>query len=190
MSCFYPIPGPRTFGPFGPCPPPWIYPCNLACPAPCDEPCDKLEPGSISMNDRLYTVNATPASTTINIGWSKLLDYNTIVITLNGNQDTTLVTYTINIGGIASEESKYIKCYKEKNCVKHLGSSYLATEIIIKMVGNVKANVYQYQAGTAFTLVSNDFYDATSTTSPSLKTHHHFYFIIEDGCIPTTKLEC
>jgi len=199
MSCYYPCLNPKAFGPFGPCPPPWIY-CP---PSPCcdkkDDCCDKFEPGSIALNETLLikqSTNATQVPVDVNISWNELLHYNTFLVNLTNtivpeeDEAQTQVEFDLYIGGNSSEESDFIKNYKKKNCISCLGHGYITNQIIVKLIGNVEVNVYKNSDSVtpSFSII-NDFYKLTPTsTETDLTSHYHIFSIINDSLMPSRDI--
>jgi hypothetical protein len=192
MSCYYPCLNPKAFGPFGPCPPPWIYgpPCPPSyCCDKKDDCCDKLEPGSIALNETLkYITN--PTNTDILIDWNHLLQYNTFVINLE-NETDVLVTYNLYLGADSQHEPDFIKNYKKKNCIDCLGHGYITNQIYLKLVGYITVNVYKNNDMTSpieFS-ITNDFYKLTPhPLENDLTSHYHIFSVINDSLMPSRQI--
>jgi len=196
MSCYYPCVNPKAFGPFGPCPPPWIY-CPPCPPGPCcdkkDDCCDKYEPGSIALNETLLQKTADNGTEEVYITWNELLHYNTILVDLTNTivpdeGQQTQVEFDLYIGGNSAEESDFIKNYKKKNCIDCLGHGYITNQIILKLIGNIEVNVYKNSdSGAESFSIINDFYKL-STTETDLTSHYHIFSIINDSLMPSRDI--
>lgn len=150
------------------------------CPSStCHKPCViKYTPNSVSLNDQFKKYTALATSGSLTIGWETLLHYNTILVEIVGTDQEQV--FNLNIGGLSSQKDQYIKCYKEKNCIHTIPTGYIYAEIIVKLVGNVTVNVYQYSNPLNLLITqSNDFYNPLPVPTPTdLQYHFHVFYTL------------
>jgi len=149
--------------------------CNSNCYQPCPI---KYAPNSVSLNDQFkkYTVQSPG---TLVIGWENLLKYNTIVVEIIGGVE--LSAFSLYVGGLQAQQDHFIKCYKEKNCVKSIPSDYIYAEIIVKLVGNVDVDVFKYSNNTVpLVECTNELYEIADVNPvpADLKYHFHVFYTL------------